>query len=293
MPVSKVIYAGETLVDLTEDTVTPETLAEGVTAHDKTGAQITGTYKGGEDLNAVLTEQETLIAELQAALMGKGSAWYDAFWDAYQENGDRWQYAGAFAGAGWTKKTFMPKYRIKPVGSVSAERMFYYFNRISSSASLSDAFDFTLFNDLLDFSGITKLDSTFADARIKNLFVDASTVTSVSSAFRSGNGGVIDGLTLRVTKACTSFSSTFAYQSKLAYLRFTDDSEIAASIDFKASTILSKDSIISVVNALSDTSTGKTVTFSKTAVTTAFGGIDTEELLALESMKPNWTFAYA
>lgn len=43
MAVNKVTYGGKTLVDLTSDTVTPETLAEGVTAHDKGGNVITGT----------------------------------------------------------------------------------------------------------------------------------------------------------------------------------------------------------------------------------------------------------
>lgn len=37
----------ETLIDLTEDTVTAETLAEGVTAHDASGTQITGTMPAG------------------------------------------------------------------------------------------------------------------------------------------------------------------------------------------------------------------------------------------------------
>lgn len=55
MAVNKVVYNGETLVDLTNDSVTPETLAEGVTAHDKSGAVITGTMSaggGGSDLPA-------------------------------------------------------------------------------------------------------------------------------------------------------------------------------------------------------------------------------------------------
>lgn len=47
MAVNKVIYAGETLIDLTSDTVTPETLAEGVTAHDSSGNLIIGTMLPG------------------------------------------------------------------------------------------------------------------------------------------------------------------------------------------------------------------------------------------------------
>jgi len=42
MAVSKVIYGGETLVDLTSDTVTANDLAEGVTATAADGTQITG-----------------------------------------------------------------------------------------------------------------------------------------------------------------------------------------------------------------------------------------------------------
>lgn len=42
MGVSKVDFAGNTLVDLTGDSVTPETLLEGATAHNAAGDQIDG-----------------------------------------------------------------------------------------------------------------------------------------------------------------------------------------------------------------------------------------------------------
>lgn len=47
MAVNKVVYGTTVLVDLTEDTVTPSALAEGYTAHDKSGAAIVGTATGG------------------------------------------------------------------------------------------------------------------------------------------------------------------------------------------------------------------------------------------------------
>lgn len=48
MSVNKVQLAnGEVLMDVTSDTVTPETLAEGATAHDASGEKITGTMKAG------------------------------------------------------------------------------------------------------------------------------------------------------------------------------------------------------------------------------------------------------
>ena len=45
MAVNKVIYDGDTLIDLSGDTVTASQLLSGATAHDKAGNPITGTYK--------------------------------------------------------------------------------------------------------------------------------------------------------------------------------------------------------------------------------------------------------
>lgn len=54
MPVNKIVVNRETgeevLIDLTGDTVTPETLAEGVIAHDASGKVIVGTG-GSYDLD--------------------------------------------------------------------------------------------------------------------------------------------------------------------------------------------------------------------------------------------------
>lgn len=41
--VNKVVIGKETKLDLTADTITPDKLAKGITAHDKSGAPITGT----------------------------------------------------------------------------------------------------------------------------------------------------------------------------------------------------------------------------------------------------------
>lgn len=39
---------------------------------------------------------------------------YDAFWDSYQRNGARNDYAWAFAGTQWNKTTFRPKHNMRP-----------------------------------------------------------------------------------------------------------------------------------------------------------------------------------
>lgn len=46
---NKIIYDGQTLIDLTADTITPADLAYGVTAHDASGAEITGSSTKDSD----------------------------------------------------------------------------------------------------------------------------------------------------------------------------------------------------------------------------------------------------
>lgn len=43
MAVNKVVYNGDTLIDLSSDTVTADKLLQGVTAHDAAGNLIVGT----------------------------------------------------------------------------------------------------------------------------------------------------------------------------------------------------------------------------------------------------------
>lgn len=56
---NKVIFNGTTLIDISGDTITPDKLASGITAHDKSGAPITGsnTYDADtSDADAVAAE---------------------------------------------------------------------------------------------------------------------------------------------------------------------------------------------------------------------------------------------
>lgn len=50
MAINKVVYGDQTLVDLTQDSVSAENLLEGETAHDRSGVPVTGTAKQGHIL---------------------------------------------------------------------------------------------------------------------------------------------------------------------------------------------------------------------------------------------------
>lgn len=61
MAYNKVVYGGNVLVDLTSDTVAPENLLEGFTAHNAAGDQITGT-KQSTGVPDVIKAGETPVA---------------------------------------------------------------------------------------------------------------------------------------------------------------------------------------------------------------------------------------
>lgn len=62
MAINKVEYGGKILIDLTQDTVTPETLAKGEIAHNAAGEQITGTMEsGGGGGSEVNTDTCTIV----------------------------------------------------------------------------------------------------------------------------------------------------------------------------------------------------------------------------------------
>lgn len=86
MAVNKVDFGGETLIDLSGDTVTPETLLNGTTAHAANGDIITGTYvaSGGE------VPQEVMILtgefDMTTALISNLSHDYTQIINALKEN---------------------------------------------------------------------------------------------------------------------------------------------------------------------------------------------------------------
>lgn len=61
---NKIIYDGQTLIDLTADTITPADLAYGITAHDASGAEITGSStKDSDTSDATATAGEILATK--------------------------------------------------------------------------------------------------------------------------------------------------------------------------------------------------------------------------------------
>lgn len=226
---------------------------------------------------------------------GGGDNWYDTFWDAYQNNGSRQDYMQAFRGPGWRGTTFKPKHNM----TVTSGNYFLY-----ASGIASDPIDLIALEEkglMIDFSKCASgLEAAFSQSfSLKTVgTVDLSNFKGILNSPFSTSKNLQRIKLLKVNEGITAYKTAFSNCSSLTDIEF--DGVIAASIDF-ASSPLNKRSIISIVEHLSGTANGQTLTLKKSAVNNAFGiNVDDEstfpegsEYYNLRHSKNNWTFTYA
>jgi hypothetical protein len=230
-----------------------------------------------------IAEKFKTIAENEQKVYDAGKkAEYDRFWDAFQENGSKTMYASAFAGMGWNAECLKPKYKVVPgAEAVCTRRMFAFCN------AFSDSIDFREIEDKFDFSNIIAAPEMFTDAKINHITIDLSNVGVLSHTFSSPY--TFSGCNyLHITLSDkNTFSNTFANNSSLTDIEI--DGVIAANgFDVRWSKRMTKESITSIINALSATTSGLSVTLSAPAVNNAFSA---DEWATLIATKPNWTIS--
>ena len=196
-----------------------------------------------------IAEKLTTIADNQNKVYEAGKqAEYDAFWDAYQENGQRTNYALAFFNRGWNDTTFCPKYDIIAVGNA---------------------------NSLFAFS-------KFTDTKVA---INLTGATNINALFQ--NCTVMHTIRKLIVSNTTPFSSN-SFDNCSALENITIEGTIAVSIGFPHSSLLTTDSVNSIINALKDLTgaTSQTLTFHATVVEKL-----TDEQKATITAK-NWTLVY-
>ena len=271
----------------TADTYRPEVMAdsiEEVYTHGYNSGYDEGVSSGESAGSEIIMEEIASINnELEQTLYSTdtgGKSFYDAFWDEYQSNGTRLTYTMAFAGIGWTTKTFKPKYDIKPK---NARYMF-------ANGSLAGIDLTSLLEGLgivLDTSNCTDFRQMFYYSSPKRIpAINTVAIDTFNSFIYYADIETIDRLILR-EDGSQAFVSPFSGAAKL--INIIIEGTIGKNgFDIKDSIKLSKASIESIINALSTTTTGLSITLSKTAVNNAF---TTDEWAALISTRSNWTIS--
>lgn len=216
---------------------------------------------------------------------------YDAFWDNVQKNGNRTYYSFGFSGEGWNDTTFKPKYNITP----------------SEANSMFQVTAITDFVDILEKQGVT-LDTSKATT-IQNMFAGSFHVTKVpkidASGVTSSTGcaGVFNSCTaLEEVEEFVFNADVTNYLSFVHWCtslkKFKASGTIGSSISFDRTSKLDKESITSVIEHLSDSTSGQTFSIKGLAVDNAFetssgaaDGRNSDEWAALIATKPNWTIS--
>jgi hypothetical protein len=194
----------------------------------------------GVDEGMVLGRQEGYsYGKAEGIEQGK-QAEYDAFWDAYQQNGNRADYTLAFAEntSVWILGgSYKPKYPLRPK---NAHQM-YYGSRMQWAAH--EAYP-------VDFSECTDFYLFFAYSAIDRLgVIDMSKATRTVNAFQGCNSlHTIDKL---ISSQDTAFhNSTFTTTQKLANITF--EGVIGQSISLANSPLLTNASVQSIIDHLKD-----------------------------------------
>lgn len=198
-------------------------------------------------------EKLTQIAENEQKVYDAGkNAEYDAFWDKFQDNGNRVKYDFAFSGLGWTEENFKPKYNICPT-------TLYFAFRASQDLTCDLVEHLAKLGVTLDTSNSTTFAYCFYGSYIKRVGVlDISKATEIVGMLT--NAYYLESVDeLIVSANNSSFNNVLAYCSRLKNI--TISGEISGdNLNLQRSTELTHDSLMSIINALSENASGKTLT---------------------------------
>lgn len=213
------------------------------------------------------------------------NAEYDAFWDSI--NISSW--VNLFSGIAWNNVTFKPTFDLIPVGN--AGNMFYNCGFKGDMVELCERQGI-----IFDLSQTTNIN--FGYSMFTRLGVlDFRSITSQTLDLMFYNNDFLETIDKFIIKSDGSQNVGRILARTLKNITFEGViGQNGCNISF--SKVLSKESITSVVNALSSTTTNLTVTISLTAVNNAFAtaegladGSTSQEWLDLAATKSNWTIS--
>lgn len=200
---------------------------------------------------------EAMAAEQDAVFDAGKKAEYDRFWDLYQQNGARSAYNYAFSwGYGWTDELYNPQYPISVTGKNRIANLFYYNNSVTD---------------------------TKVEISILQIPDDASQPGEATDVFN--NATALKTIRKLTVDRLTTFTRTFNKCAALENL--TIGGTIGQNgFDVSASTKLTHDSLMSIINALEAKTSG---TWTVTLGTTNLAKLtDAEKAIATQK---GWTLA--
>ena len=235
-----------------------------------------GVEQGINEFSSLNDELEQILYSTDTG----GKSFYDEFWESVKAASSC---VGLFAGAMWNDLTFKPPFDITLYGSCN-----YCFVRNGFQGDLVECLNAR--NVKLIQKNISQAAYMFAWSMFTRIGVlDFSNCSSIIYCFSGTNYlKKIDKIILTETLNLTGAFDTCPALEEIEF-----DGIIGKALSFANSTKLSKASIENIINCLSTTTSGLTVTFSQEAVTSAFGSTDNSEWINLMNTRKNWTISLA
>lgn len=218
---------------------------------------------------------------------GKDAEW-NAFWDIIQQSGNRTSYDVAFCW--WDCEYLHPKYKVVPTYNGGARNMIYRCAKLKKIESAY--FDLSQLPNPMATSG--GLGYLFGLCDELEEIEDVGLQPCYSLGYFCYSDKKLKKIAVIRIAEETKVDNMLYYCPELEYVRI--EGTIGQSgLNLMHSTKLSRESIESIVNHLSDTAEGKSLTFSKAAVDKAFetseganDGASSQEWDSLEGLKMNW-----
>jgi hypothetical protein len=174
-------------------------------------------------------------------ISGGTDSYYDTFWDAYQQNGERTYYSRAFFGAWWNNDNFKPKYDLIIKDDCTAG-----FQNSSMTGDLSQTLKDC--NVVLDTSECTNLIATFQGTRFTKIpTISFAKCDSVANTTFYGCN-LLETIEKLIVHSNLTFTNTF--NSCIALKNIVIEGEIGKSISFAQSSLLTNESAKSIITHL-------------------------------------------
>lgn len=216
---------------------------------------------------------------------------YDSFWDELQTNGARTNYMMAFT-TGWTANNFKPKYDLVPTNGA-----YMFYNNAITGLDLREENFRQQYGVDIDLTQSGNLTWFVAYSKVKYVGTvkgAPNSVTGLHNMFAQATN-LVEISKIIIPPYSSEFSATGAFTNCTSLKEVRFEGSIDANVDLQWSP-LSRDSIVDIIEHLSSSATGKTVTFKKTAVDTAFetaagaaDGSTSDEWAELVAQCPTWT----
>ena len=220
---------------------------------------------------------------------------YDKFWDVFQQNGSRTKYESAFANGFFDFRNFYPKYDINIINGSMAFYNWKQYNETFTKGSLKQRLEEC--GAKLNTSQATNLSNCFSYGLFTELpTINLTGLTSASANMFSYNYGYLKTIEKIIVDENTPIASSMFTQDTGLENLVIEGTIAKNNFNVQWCTKLSSASIVSIIEALSETTSGLTVTLSQTAVNNMVfpivGNKGTyNSWTDLEQSKTNWTIS--